>query len=57
MDTVEKGSEHASTRLQLCELVELTFELGITQQEKLHVVRQKRQAPRGYATANCVALR
>ena len=57
MDTVEKGSEHASTRLQLCELVELTFGLGVTQQEKLHVVRQKMQAPRGYATANCVALR
>ena len=57
MDTVEKGSEHVSTRLQLCELVELTFGLGVTQQEKLHVVRQKMQPPRGYATANCVALR
>ena len=57
MDTVEKGSEHASTRLQLCELVELTFGLGMTQQEKLHVVRQRLQALRGYAVADCVALR
>ena len=57
MDTVEKGSEHASTRLQLCEFVELTLGLSMTQQEKSHVVRQRLQALWGYAMADCVALR